>query len=133
MLNRPTRAAFVLLLCCVTLFPQTVTVQPFQFTRKVEAKVLMPTMSTQVTVTGEASTADVRVLFATVSNPTSSSDTFTLQDGDGATYAMFTDCPIAAKTTYLVPLPADSGLLFKGGVFVKSGAGALVFRMQARV
>jgi hypothetical protein len=98
----------------------------------VEAKVLMPSTVTQVTVSGKATNADVQVIWATISNPGASPTTFTLQDGDGASYAMFTDCPIAANTTYSVPLPT-LGLKFTGGVFVKSASAALVFRFQGRV
>jgi hypothetical protein len=112
---------------------QTTTVPLPGLQRRVEAKVLMPSSLTQVTITGEAATVDVRVLYLTVSNPVASSDTFTIQDSDGASYAMFTNCPIAANQTYVVPLPLDAGLLFKGGVFVKSTSGNLVVRMQGRV
>ena len=125
---------FVCLIVSLALLSAQTATVPFPgLQRKVEAKLLMPSTLTQITITGEASTVDVRVDYMTVSNPAATADTFTIQDSDGATYAMFTNCPIAANTTYLIPLPLDSGLLFRGGVFVKSGTGNLITRMQGRV
>jgi hypothetical protein len=100
--------------------------------RHVEVKMLMPTTLTQITVGGAVATVDVLVKYMLISNTTSASDTYTIQDADGATYAMFVAQPIAAKTAILVPLP-ERGLRFRGGVFLSSGSGNLAMRLQGAV
>jgi hypothetical protein len=126
------RIAVVLLLCLEqTALTQSVAVLgKTANSRYIEAKVLMPAGSpAQPSITGVTAGADFYATFLVVTNPTGSNDTFTIQDTDGATFAMYSACPIIAHQTYNIPLPT-LGLKFHGGLFISSGSGSLVLRVQ---
>jgi hypothetical protein len=92
-----------------------------------EAKVLMPTSAAAIT-TSAASGTNLIATYMVVSNPTGSSDTFTIQDSAGATYAMYKASAIAANSTVNIPLPS-TGFTFAGGIYAASGSGNCVLRV----
>jgi len=91
--------------------------------RNIQAKVLMPVSLTALAV------KTIHVKTFIISNLTASAATFTIQDGDGASYGLAKDVTIAANSFYVVPM-ADGGGEFKDGLYVSSSSGTLVARVK---